>query len=204
MKRNKQRCENETKVVGKSANFYLSRCAKWFKSIPETKMKHLVTLSIFLTLSLYSFAWTSSNEGICYTMEMLCELSDSITFIHNDTAKYYEVKDDIIILENDTLRLVAGEELLFLDMIRRMSVIIYGCLLAEGTINRPIILGDKNANFWEANIYNGIKFYNNIKESKLIYCNIIAAQNKYLEEYESAIYCINSSPLIDHCSISYM
>jgi hypothetical protein len=81
-------------------------------------------------------AWTSSNEGVCYTMDTLCLLSDSISF--NSIDNLYEVDCDIIILENDTLKLFPGDTVKFISYLTAPNIImyamtIYGCLLAEGT-----------------------------------------------------------------------
>jgi hypothetical protein len=167
----------------------------------------IVVLIIIANTSL--FAWTSSNEGVCYTMDTLVQLSPDITY--NTTDQMYEVDCNIVILENDTLRVLPGEIVKFFSYanpyIVKRGIKIYGCLLAVGSDAHRIHLGDPEATFvaGSGNWWNGIEFYNTSQngESKLQYCTLRAVKN-YNEFKETAIYCENSSPIIDHCSFNYM
>lgn len=76
--------------------------------------KNLLLLIILITVNLNLFAWSSSNEGILYTMETLCLLSDSISY--NQSDQIYEVNCNIIILENDTLKILPGETVKFISI----------------------------------------------------------------------------------------
>jgi|WetSurMetagenome_2_1015567.scaffolds.fasta_scaffold10997_3 hypothetical protein len=153
-------------------------------------------------------AWTSSNEGVCYTMDTLCLLTDDI--IYNIVDEMYEVDCDIFILENDTLEILSGQTVKFLSEswpgpTVRYQITIFGCILALGSEANPITLGDPNCTYSGGERWAGILFYNTSQngESKLQYCNLKGATND--EPYlETAIYCENSSPIIDHCEIKYM
>lgn len=167
---------------------------------------------IFLALGIAKtslYAWTSSNEGICYTMDTLCILSDDISY--NAADEMYEVDCDIIILENDTLKILPGEIVKFFSYanpyIVKRGIKIYGCLLAIGSDDKRIHLGDPEATFTtgSGDWWNGIEFYNTSQngESVLKYCTLRAVTN--LDEFkETAIYCENASPIIDHCTFKYM
>jgi len=151
---------------------------------------------ILLLLQKGLFAWTSSNQGVCYTMDSLCTLTDSI-FSTGD--QQYEVHCNIIILSNDTLKLRPGE---VIDFIGHWGILIYGCLRAIGTLNFPINLLSTST-IYGCYYWNGIKFINTSPNSKSIlrYCKLRRA----LDEYnEVSIYCENSSPIIDHSRICYV
>jgi len=153
------------------------------------------------------FAWTSSNEGVCYTMDTLCVLSEDISY--NAADQLYEIDCHIVIMQNDTLRLQAGETLKFLSYPGgppiRFELVIYGNLLAIGEKNKMITFGDPEATFTAGSWWQGIKFLNTSKngESVLKYCNIRGAANLQVE-LETAIYCENSSPIFDHCIFQYI
>ncbi len=150
-------------------------------------------------------AWTSSNEGICYTMDTLTVLSPGITY--NGSTGMYEITTDIIILENDTLNILPGEILKFIsDNYNFRGIKIYGCLIAIGNSDKKIILGDPMYNISSGSVWNGIKFYDTSKQSFLKNCTIRGATDYGGSGYAygSAIYCENSSPIIDHCTICYM
>jgi hypothetical protein len=150
-------------------------------------------------------AWTSSNEGVCYTMDTLTALSPNIVF--NPGAGMYEITTNIIILENDTLKILPGEILKFLDNNNvYRGIKIYGCLISIGNPDSKIILGDPMYNISSGSVWNGIKFYNTSNLSILQNCIIRGATDHDGSgaAYGSAIYCENSSPIIDHCIICYM
>lgn len=164
----------------------------------------LIIISLSIKTSLY--AWTSSNEGVCYTMDTLVQLSPDITY--NATDQMYEVDCNIIILENDTLKILPGEIVMFFSYENpytvRRGIKIYGCFLAIGLEDKKIHLGDPVATF-SGNWWNGIEFYNTSQngESKLKYCTLKRVTN--VDEYkQTAIYCENASPIIDHCTFKYM
>ncbi len=170
----------------------------------------LLSILLVLLFSIQNLsAWTSSNEGVCYTMDTLCLLSDDINY--NTVDQMYEVDCDITILENDTLRILPGETVLFISYISpytiKRGMIIYGCILAAGTVEEPIHLGDPEATFTagSGHWWNGIEFINASKngESILKYCTIRAATH-IDDDKETAIFCENASPIIDHCTIMYM
>jgi hypothetical protein len=178
---------------------------------PKKSLFLIILFTILVNFNL--IAWTSSNEGVCYTMDTLCSLSDSITF--NEGLQRYEIGCNIIILENDTLKINPGQYLFFLMVIQPpyiweyYGIKIFGTLCAIGESNNPIYMGDKEYNFSNGNIWCGIQFYNTSPngESKLKYCDIKGAV--FVDEslwpcQEPAVLCKNSSPLIDHCRISKM
>jgi len=174
------------------------------------KVKKLILLLAILISINYSLsAWTSSNEGVCYTMDTLVMLSDDI--IYNTTDQMYEVNCDIVILENDTLKFLPEDMVIFIGSAGpptyKIGIIIYGCIIAEGTKEHPIHLGDPEATFTTGSGYwwNGIEIINTSKngESILKYCTLRAVT--HIDDYkETAIYCENSSPIIDHCTFLYM
>jgi hypothetical protein len=153
------------------------------------------------------FAWTSSNAGVCYTMDTLCLLSDSISF--NQAANRYEVDCDIIIMENDTLKFFPGDTILFISHLTPPNIImytvtIYGCLLAIGTADEPIFLGDPASSFGTGHAWCGIQIINTSKngQSILKYCFIRKAKYYYGFDQSGSLHIENSSPIIDHCVIS--
>ena len=169
----------------------------------------IITLSINTSL----FAWTSSNEGVCYTMDTLCTLSDSITY--NEELQRYEIGCNIVILENDSLKITPGQYLFFLEgsppyFWDHYGIIIFGNLKAIGQDNNLIYLGDKDYNFSSGNVWCGIQFYNTSQngESILKYCILTGAHNLNGNEYtyngEVGIFCENSSPIIDNCSFRFV
>ena len=177
------------------------------------KIKKIILLfSILFSFNFNLSAWTSSNEGVCYTIDTLCLLSDSISY--NQIDQKYEVACDIIILENDTLRINPGQYLYFIMVIQPpiiweyYGIKIFGTLLAIGESNELIYLGDKEYNISNGNVWQGLQFYNTSQngESILKYCIIRGAICVTGCGYgsESAIYCENSSPIIDHCRICYI
>jgi hypothetical protein len=137
-------------------------------------------------------------------MDTLTALSANIAF--NSTTGMYEINTDIIILENDTLKLLPGEVLNFLDF---FYIRIYGNLNAVGTANQKIKLGNPNFTIGNGNYWSGIQFFDTSPdgESILKYCEVRGAISYYEYLtccYEPAILCKNSSPIIDHCVISQM
>lgn len=174
------------------------------------KASKSLSLIIVITLSIKTslFAWTSSNEGVCYSLDSLALLSDSIYY--NDTSKVYVSFCHINILANDTLKINEGEILMFLMDLQPGNYIfyginIYGTLLAYGTKSNPITIGDPESTLTSGEIWGGIKFFNTSQngESKLSYCRLLKPKEFQLL-IESAIYCYNSSPIIDHCTFSYL
>jgi len=169
--------------------------------------KSLLLILLFITLTRFNLlAWTSSNEGVCYTMDTLCILSDGISY--NAADEMYEVDCDIIILENDTLKILPGEIVKFFSYANpytvRRGIKIYGCFLAIGLADKRIHLGDPEATL-SGNWWNGIEFYNTSQngESILKYCTLRGVTN--VDEYkQTAIFCENASPIIDHCIFKYM
>lgn len=166
-------------------------------------MKHknlILSFAILISVNLNLSAWTSSNEGVCYTMDTLVQLSNDIAY--NAIDQMYEVDCNIIILENDTLALNPGEILNFLG---HFYIKTYGVLLAIGNENMSIHLGDPNFILGNGSFWFGIQIINlsENKTSILKYCNIKGAI--HIDDcVEAAIYCENSSPIIDHCTISEM
>ncbi|MCB2218935.1 MAG: T9SS type A sorting domain-containing protein [Bacteroidetes bacterium] len=175
----------------------------------HNNLKYLILGFAFLWNMNSLFAWTSSNEGVCYTMDTLVQLSPDISYNTND--EMYEVDCDIVILENDTLKILPGETVKFfsyaIPYTVKRGIKIYGCLIAEGEPDNRIHLGDPEATFipGSGDRWNGIEFYNTSTdgESILKYCTLRAGT--HLDEFkETAIFCENSSPIIDHCTIKYM
>jgi hypothetical protein len=173
-------------------------------------MKTLKSFFLIVVLIIISktslFAWTSSNEGVCYTMDTLVQLSNDITY--NAIDQMYEVDCNIVILENDTLRVLPGEIVKFFSYANpytvRRGIKIYGCFLAIGAADERIHLGDTEAT-WSGNWWNGIEFYNTSQngESILKYCTLRGVT--HIDEYkQTAIYCENASPIIDHCTFKYI
>jgi FlgD Ig-like domain len=164
-------------------------------------MVKLLPLFIIIILSGNLYAWTSSNDGFLYIMDDISELSDSINY--NDALSQYEVRCDIVILENDTLMLNPGEVIKFYDSAILCGIEIYGCLKALGEEANSIVLGDPEFDFSDGEWWNGVKFYDisQDNESSLRYCNIRGVQGSMTNV---SIYCENSSPIIDNCIISYM
>jgi hypothetical protein len=175
----------------------------------KTLKSFLLIFVIILNTKTSIFAWTSSNEGVCYTMDTLVQLSPDITY--NETDQMYEVDCDIIILENDTLKILPGEIVKFFSYANpytvKRGIKIYGCFLAVGSEDEKIHLGDPEATFTagSGDWWNGIEFYNTSQngESVLKCCTLRAVTNT--DEFkETAIYCENASPIIDHCTFNYM
>lgn len=172
-------------------------------------MKTISTLALLILLLYFNCrlsAWTSSNEGVCYTMDTLTALSPHISY--NSATGMYELNTHITILENDTLLVNPGEILKFVkESYPFYGIKIYGCIVAIGSKDSPITLGDPNYNISNGFNWNGIQFYNTSHNggSILKYCIVRGAS--FLNNapgYASAIYCENSSPIIDHCKICYM
>ncbi len=166
--------------------------------------KLFLVAALILSFKGSLLAWTSSNEGICYTMDTLTVLSPGITY--NGSTGMYEITTDIIILENDTLNILPGEILKFIsNNYNFRGIKIYGCLIAIGNPQNKIILGDPMFNLSSGYIWNGIKFYDTAKQSILKNCIIRGAtdQGGSGVAYLSSLYCENSSPIIDHCTICY-
>jgi hypothetical protein len=177
----------------------------------KKNMKTLKSFFLIVVIIIISktslFAWTSSNEGVCYTMDTLCYLSDSISF--NTSDNLYEVDCDIIILSNDTLKFLPGDTVKFISYLTPPNIImftltVYGCLLAIGTADEPIFLGDPESDWGVGHGWCGIQIINTSKygESVLKYCFIRKAKYYYSLYQESSIYLENSSPILDHCVIS--
>jgi hypothetical protein len=138
-------------------------------------------------------------------MDTLTTLSPNINY--NTSTGMYEVHDNIIILENDTLKILPGEIVKFIQSTYNWyGIEIYGCFIAKGNNEQQIVLGDPEYNISYGNIWRGIQFFNTSQngESLLKYCTIRGALNNGFYGYESAIYCENSSPILDHCGICYM
>ncbi len=168
-------------------------------------MKSILLVS-FLFLPLVLFSWTSSNQGLNYTMDDLCTLSDSISY--NDSLSQYDVECDIVILENDTLFIDPGQIVEFIMLLQIGNNIcygmrIYGCLKAIGNEQNNIILGDPEYDYYDGNHWNGIRFYDTSSDGESIiqYCNITGVGDQIAF---FAIYCHNSSPIISHCNINHM
>ncbi|MEZ5198137.1 MAG: T9SS type A sorting domain-containing protein [Bacteroidales bacterium] len=177
-------------------------------------MKHIFIILTFLLLVGKVSAWTSSNEGVCYTMDTLSLLSDSISY--NQVDQKYEIACDIVILENDTLKISPGQYIYFIMVIQPPSIWeyygikVFGTFKALGQKSHLIYLGDKEYNITNGNIWCGIQFYNTSTngESKLKYCNFRGAMNVEGDEWNGnadvGIFCENSSPIIDHCNFCYV
>jgi len=169
---------------------------------------NLLSILLILFVSIQNLsAWTSSNEGVCYTMDTLVMLSDDI--IYNTIDQMYEVDCDIIILENDTLKLLPGDTVKFISYLTPPYIImytmrVYGCLLAIGLANEPIFLGDPDSDWGIGHAWCGIQIINtpNSGESILKYCFIRKAVYYYDLNQTASVYLENSSPIIDHCEIS--
>ncbi|MBM3435059.1 MAG: T9SS type A sorting domain-containing protein [Bacteroidetes bacterium] len=173
-----------------------------------------LVFSMVLALNTSLFAWTSSNEGKCYTLDTLDLLSDSIYF--DTSEERFVAFCNLIILENDSLIIDAGQSLMFLEYVippgifEYYGIEMYGTMLAIGEKDNIIYLGDKYYDFSEGNIWCGVQFYNTSKngESILKYCIITGAINANGDEFtyngDVGIFCENSSPIIDHCNFRYM
>ena len=168
--------------------------------------KYLLLISAFLLLYGNLFAWNSSNESVCYTMDTLVQLSDSISY--NPIDQMYEVDCDIIIQGNDTLQLFPGDTVKFISYLTPPYIImhtltVYGCLLAEGTADNPIFLGDPDSDWGIGHGWCGIQLINTSKsgESILKHCVLRKAKYYYSLTQIASIYLENSSPIIDHCVI---
>ena len=150
-------------------------------------MKKILILIISLFAIIEASAWTSSNQGTNYTLEDIALLTDDINYIGNSQ---YDISCDIIILENDTLTLNEGEELLFLESGNSYGVTVEGTLKANGIYELPIMLGNG------IDIWSGIKFINTSSngESILEHCKLVRAHGCVME---TAILCNNSSPIIN-------
>jgi hypothetical protein len=140
-------------------------------------------------------------------MDTLCLLSDSISF--NTADNLYEVDCDIIILSNDTLKLLPGDTIKFISYLTPPNIImytmtVYGCILAEGTAEEPIFLGDPESDWGVGHGWCGIQIINTSKngESVLKYCFIRKGVYIYSFTQNSSVYLENSSPILDHCVIS--
>lgn len=171
------------------------------------KTKKIILLfAIIISINFNLSAWTSSNEGVCYAMDTLTILSPYISY--NSSTGMYELNTHITILENDTLKIKPGEILKFIkETYPFYGIKIYGCLLAIGSKDTLITLGDPDYNISNGFIWNGIQFYNTSHNggSILKYCIFRGASyQNYAPGYESTIYCENSSPIIDHCRICYI
>ncbi len=169
-------------------------------------MKKIILFVLIIIVFKNTYAWTSSNEGIAYTMEMIDQETEYISF--NNTTSQYEIWCDIEILENDTLIINPGENLKFCNAKNEgkstsYGMEIYGTFLAIGTKEQPIFLGDPEYDFDNGEYWDGIKFFDTSPngESIMKYC-YLRGTNTPAMEY--AIKCYNSSPIIDHCNISYM
>jgi hypothetical protein len=161
-----------------------------------------------LALNTSLLAWTSSNEGVCYNLDTLDLLSDSIYF--DSSENRFVAFCNISILENDTLIINSGQSLMFLELGGYWGIKIYGLFSAIGNKDYQIFLGDKDYNFTTGNIWCGIQFYNTSQngESILKYCVLRGSINVNGDEYsyegDVGIFCDNSSPIIDHCNFSCM
>lgn len=170
-------------------------------------MKFLRSFLIFITVICFNsnlLAWTSSNEGVCYTMDTLCFLSDSINF--NSIDNLYEVNCNIVILNSDTLKLIPGDTIKFIQILAppifiKYNLIIYGNLQAIGNKDKIIFLGDPESDWGIGNAWNGIQIYNTSKngESVLKYCIITKAKLEGINE-QTSVFIENSSPIIDNCT----
>jgi len=160
----------------------------------------LMIFLFFLFINLY--CWQSPNEGNSYTIEYLSAINDSITYVEADNR--YEIICDLIIMEADTLIINSGMEIkLYSRFGASEGIKVLGTLLALGTEDSPIILGDVDADLWSGEMWSGISFYNTstIGESIIKFCTIIGASAPFKETF---IYCENSSPIIDHCTFKIM
>jgi hypothetical protein len=114
------------------------------------------------------------------------------------TSKYYLANIGLLII---------FVFLFSISITSKRGIKIYGCLIALGSIDEKIHLGDPEATFTpgSGHWWNGIEFHNTSQngESVLKYCTLRAVRH-IDESKETAIYCENSSPIIDHCTIMYM
>jgi len=143
-------------------------------------------------------------------MDTLCQFSDSISY--NPVDQMYEVDCDIVILGNDTLKILPGKIVKFLSHPGgpggppiRYELTIYGNLKAIGEKEKNITLGDPEASLTAGHWWQGIKFLNTSHngESILKYCDVRGAVN--LEpNLETMILCEDSSPIFDHCTFQYL
>ena len=140
-------------------------------------------------------------------MVTLCPFSDSISY--NPGAQTAEIDCYIVILGNGTLQLFPGYTLKFIRYLTPPYIImytltVYGCLLAEGTADSPIFLGDPDSDWGIGHGWCGIQIINTSKsgESILKYCYIRKGVYYYDLYQTASVYIENSSPIIDHCVIS--
>jgi hypothetical protein len=180
----------------------------------KTFKSFFLIIAITLSINTSLYAWTSSNEGVCYTLDSINSLTDSIYLDTNENR--FVAACDLIILENDSLQIIAGQELMFLEVFSPpqdwffYGIKVFGVFIAIGEKNNKITLGDKYYDFINGNVWCGIQFYNTSQygQSIIKYCNINGAINVnepfYGYKADIGIYCENSSPIIDHCSFSYI
>jgi len=149
----------------------------------------------------FAFTWTSPNEGKTYELEDIVELSEDVTY--NSSEERFEIRCDITISSNDTLKVNPGENVMFFraENNYKQGLYIEGCILAIGEPENPILFGEKNAD-WDAERWLGIKFTNTSLdgESKLIYCDFKGAGGIINPTGALAFY--NASPIISHCNFS--
>ena len=171
-------------------------------------MKKLINYLIMSLFPLLSYAWTSSNSGECYALDDLVILSDSIIYV--DSTGEYEIRCDIIIRGNDSLKIYPGQKLHFFPEMPNggyfYKIEINGYLEAIGKKGDEILFS--NANYTGADAaWGGIQFYNNDKNSNSVlkYCELYCPNGSIDFDFiEIGILCHNSSPIIDYCKIAYM
>ncbi|MCD4678524.1 MAG: T9SS type A sorting domain-containing protein [Desulfobacula sp.] len=136
-------------------------------------------------------------------MDTLVILGEDIYY--NSSNQMYELNCNIIILENDTLMVFPGE---ILNFLYHYYIKVSGVLIAIGNEEERIKFGNPDYTFGGGNIWCGIQLIGNQtdKLSYISYCDIRGAINvcSGFFDAETAIYCENSSPIIDHCVFSYM
>ena len=166
-------------------------------------MKKLLIYISLILMPFMAFSWTSSNNGESYTMDDLVTLSDSISF--NDSLRIYEIRCNIIILENDSLFLDRYNKLHFIPILYGPWIFygmkIYGYLEAIGAKTDYITINSPN-NTGVDDPWTGIHFKNS--SSILKYCELWRGVNNDIVFPEKCILCNNSSPIIDHCKILHM
>ncbi|MBN1756007.1 right-handed parallel beta-helix repeat-containing protein [bacterium] len=113
-----------------------------------------------------------------------------ITTTFTPESSPYIVVDDLVIMEGCTLFLEAGTEMLFHY---RAGIEVQGVLLAIGTETDSIKFSD----YTGGGSFSGLLMLNSTSPSNLHYCRISGAKSG-----EAGIECQNTSPIIEHCTIS--
>jgi len=121
-------------------------------------------------------------------------VSGPVSGVWDPAGSPYIVTDDISVLEDSSLEIRPGVEVLFAA---EKEVWVYGLLIAVGSADAPIRFAAMEEPAWS-----GLQFIGADVECRLIYCHFIEAISNG-ETHEThrggAIYSQNSSPAIAYC-----